>query len=1560
MAPGKVPAINAFQQFLALLYKELLLRKCHYIATSFEIIFPILIISIPCIMYQEPEKSEREKFKWVNFTTFNPVEAKKLYGGVSTDDLEFVYAPTNAVADQFMVDSLLSFFGSEYRYYHKIPKNLNSEEELTNGEFKTRQKYELDGPVTYTEYRYSFFTRWQAAVGETFIRKKSTEYRSAVDYKLFLQLFPYPEHKDAFFGLHFLFQHELFLHIGFMFFVVAVVKRIIDEKNDGSKELMETMGMTKSTFWTSTFVNNFIVGFILTLVITTLYKTTAKGTSFYLQTDFILLFIIILLFIANLILFCMTFSIFFNRVAYAVCALMIVYLLSFQLLMWEIYSDTFEGYFASSLFHKLMICVYPSGALITSFVIINIFEGGNEGIQWRNLTEYPSIPDINMLMVIIMMAFSCFFYIVAIWYFDTVWPWQPRVHKPFYFFLTKSYWFGQNTNVPTEIELVRSEKADNFEEESSSSVKTVVIKDLSKVIQQGNSSKTVLHDISIKCNQGQITVLLGHSEAGKTSIINILSGKELPTAGIAAINGFDVSTNTTRQFLGFCPQHNVLYDGISVEQHLKIFAAMKGTSLKGLTYEAEQTLDILKLTNKKTERVSNLSYTDKRKLCLAIAIVADSKVLLLDEPTYGMNNESKRQVWDALQAVKHNRTVIVATQSFEEADILGDRIAVLADGEIHSCGTSAFIKQKLGAGYHLHVLKDVNFDLQGLKSIIRKHISTVTCENDSQREISFNLGASNEFGDMLGEIDSHKNDLGLISYSISSSTIRDVSLTVSNMSGTIQNLPPGGAIEITSTDTEDATRDSFHPTLHASVHNQFRALLLKHFHLCKRRWKFHLIQLTIPFIMMLMCFYCMNDLHKTPNPPLELDISSVYGSTDGFYYYEDPSLSNIAETFKNVLESKKVGTEKVTEPTHYVLNYGKKSFAKYLKRLIVGGTFDRLQSGALNLTAWYNAGAVHALPMSLLLMQTTLLRHIASTGSISLTLVPIISLRERYSSLSDVGLTSSGWATFYVPLVCTFLSLSFILMHVHERATKAKLLQLMSGIPTAMYWIAIFLWDYFIYFVICLIMIMPPAFFFPSVFFGAHWNAIGSFLLLLFLYGWASLPLGYIVTIFLKRENRGIAIFIGICAFFGVVMQTLLQNIIFLLLREGKDVYGVPDSYWFFRLFPTYSISMGVMQNFQIAFNNVACDLFTKEDLTQCKSSSIDSVLNRCCKDACYTHDCHTTMKHLSWISNKSPYANGPEALYLGVEGFIFFVILFLLETRTATRFLNIIEFHLQTTWNRIVRVIFRRAARQVVLSGGIEDSLVIQEEERIRNLTATQQGSGSQALVVLELTKKLGTSFAANRLTFGVNAEECFGILGDIEAGKTSIFRILTGDDLPSEGNAFIQSYALKGNFRKFQSHIGYCPEMNPLMDDLTGRETLLLYGQLRGLFGFELHNRVKELIQSIGLINCADVPTQFYSGGDKRKLSVATALIGSPPLILLDEPSLGANPESRRQIWKVLTREKKRTGATVLFATQNLEEAKGFLYLSGHYMFNGFRFSRCLGQTESSKNLKVAKDIL
>ena len=135
----------------------------------------------------------------------------------------------------------------------------------------------------------------------------------------------------------------------------------------------------------------------------------------------------------------------------------------------------------------------------------------------------------------------------------------------------------------------------------------------------------------------------------------------------------------------------------------------------------------------------------------------------------------------------------------------------------------------------------------------------------------------------------------------------------------------------------------------------------------------------------------------------------------------------------------------------------------------------------------------------------------------------------------------------------------------------------------------------------------------------------------------------------------------------------------------------------------------------------------------------------------------------------------------------------------------------------------------------------------------------------------------------------ECFGLLGVNGAGKTTTFKMMTGDERITAGSAYLKGMNLKTDLNDIYKEIGYCPQFDALLDDLTGRETLKIFCLLRGVAEKRIKTISEELAKSFGFFKHIDKQTKAYSGGNKRKLSTAIAVIGSPSVIYLDEPTTG-----------------------------------------------------------------------
>ncbi|CAN8251968.1 unnamed protein product [Cochlearia groenlandica] len=182
----------------------------------------------------------------------------------------------------------------------------------------------------------------------------------------------------------------------------------------------------------------------------------------------------------------------------------------------------------------------------------------------------------------------------------------------------------------------------------------------------------------------------------------------------------------------------------------------------------------------------------------------------------------------------------------------------------------------------------------------------------------------------------------------------------------------------------------------------------------------------------------------------------------------------------------------------------------------------------------------------------------------------------------------------------------------------------------------------------------------------------------------------------------------------------------------------------------------------------------------------------------------------------------------------------------------------------------------------------------------------------------------AVRGLYLDVPSGDCFGMLGPNGAGKTSFINMMTGLLKPTSGTALVQGLDISKDMNKVYTSMGVCPQHDLLWETLTGREHLLFYGRLKNIKGSALTLAVEESLKSVSLFDggVADKPAGKYSGGMKRRLSVAISLIGNPKVVYMDEPSTGLDPASRKNLWTVIQRAKQNTA--IILTTHSMEEAE------------------------------------
>ena len=194
--------------------------------------------------------------------------------------------------------------------------------------------------------------------------------------------------------------------------------------------------------------------------------------------------------------------------------------------------------------------------------------------------------------------------------------------------------------------------------------------------------------------------------------------------------------------------------------------------------------------------------------------------------------------------------------------------------------------------------------------------------------------------------------------------------------------------------------------------------------------------------------------------------------------------------------------------------------------------------------------------------------------------------------------------------------------------------------------------------------------------------------------------------------------------------------------------------------------------------------------------------------------------------------------------------------------------------------------------------------------------------MVVKDLHKSFKDLKAVNGVSFSINKGEIFGLLGPNGAGKTTTIRMLSTVLEPDSGDVIIDGHSIKSEAEAIRSIIGVCPQELALYEDLSAYDNMVFFGRMAGLGGQEARDQAMKNLKLMGLENRAKGKVAKFSGGMKRRINLAIALMGDPELLFLDEPTVGIDPQSRNNIFENIQGLQKR-GLTVLYTTHYMEEA-------------------------------------
>ncbi|KAJ8964470.1 hypothetical protein NQ317_016593 [Molorchus minor] len=865
----------------------------------------------------------------------------------------------------------------------------------------------------------------------------------------------------------------IIMMLSFVYTAINNVRAITTEKEKQLKEAMKIMGLPNWLHWTAWFVKSFIFLFISAIFIVVLLKVRwYSNTDFTVFTyaDPLVMLLFLLFYICATITFCFAISVFFSKANTAATIAGMAWFLSYAP-----YLFMQQNYDSISLTSKLAASLGSNTAMAFGFQVMLMYEGTGEGIQWSSIFK-PNTPDdqLTLGLLMVMLAVDSVLYLSVALYIEAVFPGEYGVAKRWYFLFTSEFWCGQPRykgieNLNNEPEAANT--GEYFEVEPRNLRAGIEIRNLRK-----------------------ITVLLGHNGAGKTTTMSMLTGLLTPNSGTAKVNGYDIRTNMggVRQSLGLCPQHNIIFDELTVAEHLYFYSKLKGLSKGTVQSEIDKYVRLLELEPKRNAKSQTLSGGMKRKLCVGIALCGNSKIVMLDEPTAGMDPSARRALWDLLQTQKR-RTMLLTTHFMDEADLLGDRIAIMAGGELQCCGSSFFLKKKYGAGYSLIMDKSKECNVSRVTALLRKYIPDIEVHGNVGSELTYLLveNQSSVFEPMLRELENHSKELGVQGYGISLTTLEEVFMKVGADHGQeeiynespVQNGSPPDVAK-NNMDLNGDTKINIAVRAHYTggwglLGNQFVAMTIKKLISNLRSWILLSIQIAMPVLFLIIAIVVSRTNQDTGNlPAMPLTLNRFENPITVVQNISDSN--NYANIYQNVLTDLNHHVQYVDNITGEMIELSRTTPNTVRRRYIAGASFDTgsiLGVSVPSITTWFNNDPYHSPAIALGLVLNAMFRQMlnCSTCGIEFTNSPL-----PFTATTQVNRLLSGQnmgfqLAFNIAFSMAFVSSFYVLFTVRENVSKSKHLQFVSGVKVYVFWVTALLCDMVTYLITVIALLITLA-----------------------------------------------------------------------------------------------------------------------------------------------------------------------------------------------------------------------------------------------------------------------------------------------------------------------------------------------------------------------------------------------------------------------------------------------------------------------------------------------------
>ena len=1444
-----------------------------------------------------------------------------------------------------------------------------------------------------------------------------------------------------------------------LFFSLAV--DLVTEKELKLRVGLMFQGMKLSAYWGSWVITGFVLSALSTMVL--LLTTRLARYSLFENTDISIMVTVFLSFSLSMVGFAFFISSLLNTRKQAQTAGYGIILVGF---VFQTIIATGNGALIDLLYAsdvawwvvliRFMLQVYPPYNWANCFFVISSVAGkhyhyskgqvsSGDHFGWSNATQAsnktlmgnpvvipPAVDSVYLLLA------NTFTYFALAWYFDSIIPSVSNGNpKHPTFCINPAYWCGGRKQNANDVASSSSSSSSSNSKDTASD--KVTVRNLVKAYTSRScccfSHKKVLavSNLSIEFKLDQITALLGHNGAGKSTLIGVLTGLFPATSGSVKLFGRDIKDDREMAYVhsisGVCPQHDILWENLSAFEHGMLFAIIKGIHVSSAANEVEQRLSFVGLNGNAHDKVGTFSGGMKRRLSVALATIGDPKLVILDEPTTGMDPVNRRAVWSLILKLRKSRCIIVTTHHMAEADCLGDIVSIMAFGKLLAAADPLNLKNKHGSGYTLSVvLASEDASIQNLKASLEAVVNNVQISEQEGQAVKF-LVPQDEVTHVpkLLHIIEEAQASGVVrEWGVSDSTLESAFLNLTKRSGFRYVRSEEVELDLEGeqkTDQAATRRERYLPELELTTtpyRDAFVAVVLKNFRLQSRQRCSNICQLLTPILMMMLLWLLQAVIiSQVPNQTTNVtlpgipyplnspglasildrknDKSSDYGTHCLEFFWtthgpnvdetvykqlidglvdassqrncslEDRSSShNVtlvpffnsrtswndmqAEVLKGLelLQNASVrelrnafapvnfrvpdglidfiNIDRVKQKVHFRFSVNDADVALYhrpngFSRL--ASRYASLYDGDISLLIPQGQMALYSLASDAFMQYLSPApsrSHISSEKAweahrlqnpefnsfIDSTLGLRIAVSMPEQKSESILAIVEIFGSFLYPMALTLQLPVYSFLIVLEKETRVRELSKIMGQKTLVFWAATLFFNMSMYITVVALFWISGAYLQLRFFVQTS-----PLLLLVFflLWGLALSAMSMLISAFVS-SSRTVVVLGYIVILFG--------NGIALILSDG--IYGE---------IPQLSVSSRLPTVFLL---NPQFAMVRAVFLMNWRCSA--------------TLDCYT-LTELSFDDELT------SCLVFMLFDFFLYLILGLYFDEVLPSQWGVPK---HPCWFfRSVKTSAVATLRRTDLDAG-EDADVSKERLRVEDIISSNSLDASQLppVFVQNLSRTFGSGSklkkAVSDMSLIVDRGEVLGLLGENGAGKTTLISVLIGLLTPSSGQAWIAGRDISCNIDDARLQTGLCPQHDVLIDQLTCEEHLRFFSQMKGVHPRQLKRHIENALQDVGLLEYRHRAAGQLSGGMKRRLQIAISLVGQSSVVLLDEPTTGLDSASRRAIWAIIRRVRRRGNRAIVISTHLMDEAE---YLSSRIAIMAHGRLRCLAQQQRLKSL-------